>query len=253
MGLVLEMAIRKGIISREDIINIYLNVPKTHLSEPYELPGKTAIIGEILDIKSMKAKLTEEEAKIEEVIGKEIRFILFKNILGFYDTLYISKGSWPILRDYGILPDEYILKVKVDEEVMSEITRRRLADYYYDNFRKYYEAKKFSKSSEFLWGALNALVYAIGLLYGKKVGKHKEVVDFVTELANAHEDKEMGELLSSAQTLHANFYHDFMDELMFEDDRQKTEKLLEKLVKILDKEIQKKGLSSKSLPTPTSI
>lgn len=60
----------------------------------------------------------------------------------------------------------------IDEEVILEIEKRRkLADHYYDNFRKY-------------------------------------------------------------------FFHDFMDESMFEDDRKRTEKLLEKLVKILDAELK---------------
>ena len=128
--------------------------------------------------------------------------------------------------------------MNLDEEYISEINRRReLANYYYANFRKHYETKKFSKASEFLWGALNALVYAICLFYGKKLGKHRDVVDFVKELASEYKDKEMGELINDAETIHANFFHDFMNESMFEDYRQKTEKLLKRLVEILDHEI----------------
>lgn len=63
--------------------------------------------------------------------------------------------------------------MNIDEEVISEIEKRRkLADRYYDNFRKYYENKNYSKASEFLWGSLNALAYAIGLLHGEKEGDH---------------------------------------------------------------------------------
>jgi len=63
--------------------------------------------------------------------------------------------------------------MNVDEEVISEIEKRRkLADHYYDNFRKYYENKN------------------------------------------------------------------FMNDSMFEDNRKRTEKLLEKLVKILDAELK---------------
>jgi len=127
----------------------------------------------------------------------------------------------------------------IDEEVILEIEKRRkLADHYYDNFRKYYENKNYSKASEFLWGSLNALVYAIGMLHGVKVSDHGKVVDFIKELANVYTDKEIGEGLASAQRIHANFFHDFMDESMFEDDRKRTEKLLEKLVKILDAELK---------------
>ncbi len=128
--------------------------------------------------------------------------------------------------------------MNVDERGISEITRRReLANYYYDNFRKHYETKKFSKASEFLWGALNALVYALGLFYGRKLTTHRAVVDFVKELASAYKDEEMGEWIIDAETIHANFFHDFMNKSMFEEYRKKTEKLLKRLVEILDHEI----------------
>lgn len=129
--------------------------------------------------------------------------------------------------------------MNVDEELISEIEKRKkLADHYYDNFRKYYENKNYSKASEFLWGSLNALAYAIGLLHGEKVSDHGKVVNFIAVLANIYKDNEIGEDLASAQRIHANFFHDFMDESMFEDDRKRTEKLLETLVIILDAELK---------------
>jgi len=129
--------------------------------------------------------------------------------------------------------------MKIDEEVISEIEKRRkLADHYYDNFRRYYENKNYSKASGFLWGSLNALAYAIGLLHGEKLSDYGKVVNFIKVLANVYKDKEIEGCLASAQTIHANFYHDFMNELMFEDNRKRTEKLLEKLVKILDAELK---------------
>ncbi len=103
---------------------------------------------------------------------------------------------------------------------------------------KHYEIKKFSKASEFLWGELNALVYAIGLCHDRKLTTYRAVVDFVKELASAYKDEEMGGWITDAETIHANFFHDFMNESMFEDYRQKTEKLLKRLVEILNYEIQ---------------
>ena len=86
-------------------------------------------------------------------------------------------------------------------------------------------------------GALNALVYAIGLFYGRKLTTHRAVVDFVKELASEYKDDEMGEWIYDAETIHANFFHDFMDESKFEYYRPKTEKLLKRLVDILNYEI----------------
>jgi hypothetical protein len=52
-------------------------------------------------------------------------------------------------------------------ELQEVMRRRRLADYYYDNYRKYYLRRKYSKASEFIWGTVNALSYGLGLFYGK--------------------------------------------------------------------------------------
>lgn len=124
---------------------------------------------------------------------------------------------------------------------ISEIEKRKkLADHYYDNFRKYYKDKNYSKASEFLWGSFNALGYAIGLIHGKKLSDHGKLVNFIEELAEAYKDEEILEGLAAAQRIHANFFHDFMDELMFDDDRKRTEIMLEKLVKILNAELKKK-------------
>ena len=78
--------------------------------------------------------------------------------------------------------------MKIDEEVISEIEKRRkLADQYYDNFRRYYENKNYSKASEFLWGSLNALAYAIGLLHGGKAERLWKSCEFYS-LYSAHLD-----------------------------------------------------------------
>lgn len=83
--------------------------------------------------------------------------------------------------------------MKIGEGVILEIERRRkLADHYYDNFRRYYKNENYPKASEFLWGSLNALVYAIGLLHGVKVSDHGKVVAFVEELVNVFQTRKSG-------------------------------------------------------------
>lgn len=126
----------------------------------------------------------------------------------------------------------------IDDDLEEILRRKKIADYYYDNYRKYYEEKKYSKASEFLWGTINNLVYAIGLFHGKKIGKHNEVVEFTKELALIENRESIIEQLASAERIHANFFHDFMNELMFEDDKEKVEKLIETLSEILGPKIQ---------------
>jgi len=128
---------------------------------------------------------------------------------------------------------------------MSEIVKRKgLADYYYDNYKKYRDLKKYNKASEFLWGALNNLVYALGVVYGEKVSSHKKVKEFINNLSAICNKPELAKLFAeSAEVLHANFYHDFLDEDSFKVHEENMEKLLEMLSKILSEELEKRGTS----------
>lgn len=119
------------------------------------------------------------------------------------------------------------------QETLEEIERRRdLAGYYFSNFEKH-RVRDPAKASEFLWGALNAIVYAIGLLHGRKIAEHSEVIKLLKEMRM---DKES---ISAAQMIHANFFHDFMDKETFELETKKVVIMLHELEKILEKELRK--------------
>lgn len=114
--------------------------------------------------------------------------------------------------------------------------RKSLADYYYDNYRECYLKGELSKASEYIWGVLNELVYALGLLYGEKLSTHGKIVKFLEGLTSIYKEVK-AEGIIAIQHMHANFHHDFMDKDMFEMDRQESEKLLNTLAEILDKEL----------------
>ena len=118
-------------------------------------------------------------------------------------------------------------------EILEEIKRRKeLVINYFRNFDEL-RVREPAKASEFLWGAVNSLVYTIGLLHGRKITKYSEVISLLKELGI---DKE---LIDACQIIHANFYHDFMDQETFEGVSSKVIKLLEKLDKILEQELKK--------------
>jgi hypothetical protein len=120
----------------------------------------------------------------------------------------------------------------ISEEALQEVLRRKkLADLYYDNYRYYYSRKEFAKASEFIWGTVNALAYALGLLHGLKLSDHKKIIEFLKILATQYE--EIREGVTAVQRLHANYYHDFMNEELFEEDRVKAEKLINKLAELI--------------------
>ena len=112
MGLILKGTLEsRGIVVPEGAVNIFLYVPKDRLSELYELQDDVVILGEILEIE----EIGKEFKEADEMVGKEIEFVVHLGALGSYDGLYLSRDSWPLLRDYGIFPDYFMIKVILKE------------------------------------------------------------------------------------------------------------------------------------------
>ena len=137
-----------------------------------------------------------------------------------------------------------------DIEISMEKLRKKiyLTDYYFDNYNKFYEEKAFSKAAEYLWGVLNNLVTSIALFYGHKSLNHQQIISFVKTLAHEKKMGEMIEQMSAANSLHANYYHDFMSEDDFEINKKKTLKLLETLKTILNELMSEINKTPEKLP-----
>jgi hypothetical protein len=112
--LIVESILEKG-FSYGVHSGFYLLVPKKHLSDPYNLKilETYEVEGEVLDVKKVYGELVGDEVKVKELVGTLLKFILTPSIIGSYDYLYITEESWSILRDYGVLPGDFILKVKL--------------------------------------------------------------------------------------------------------------------------------------------
>lgn len=112
--------------------------------------------------------------------------------------------------------------------------KKELSDYYFDNYNKFYEKKAFSKASEYLYGVLNNLVTAVALFYGHKKLNHEEIIGFVKKISAEKNLPELPKQMSAANSIHANFFHDWMSEEDFEISKNETMKLLETLKHILN-------------------
>ena len=112
--LIIESTLEKG-LPYGIHSGVYLLVPKKYLSDPYNLKTMETyeVEGEILDVRKIYGELVGEEVKIKELVGKPLKFILSTNVIGNYDNLFIAEDSWSTLRDYGVLPGDFILKVKL--------------------------------------------------------------------------------------------------------------------------------------------
>jgi hypothetical protein len=127
------------------------------------------------------------------------------------------------------------------EELLPEVDRRKkLANLYYNNYHKYLKEENFSKASEFIYGAITSLLYALALFYGEKLGDHGKFVVFVQELAQIMEDPQLEKEFADIQTIHANFYHNFMSKEVFEIKIKEAENFGRRINEILQKKIDEK-------------
>ena len=116
---------------------------------------------------------------------------------------------------------------------LAEVHRRRIqSSRLFENFEKYYKEREFVKASEFIWGSINSISYAIGILYHKKLGRHREIVAFMKDIGK--DEPKVIDRIRAAEVLHSNFYHGFMSEELFEDHVRKAIELRIWLIKLLD-------------------
>ena len=86
------------------VANFYLEVSKKYLSDYYLLSTGSKILGEI--VKTLNPTISELEKT-------EVKFVIFSQPLGTVDKLYFHMNSWMKIRDYGLLPDETIVIVRL--------------------------------------------------------------------------------------------------------------------------------------------
>lgn len=125
MPLVVSSLLKRGFSVRTGVSPIYISVDKKYLSQQYELTNLLAsywVYGSILDVSKLREPLSSDERKIfeEHVLGKDVKFYLVPGLLVYYDSLYFDEDSWRILRDAGVFPDEYRVKVKLTKVEISE-------------------------------------------------------------------------------------------------------------------------------------
>jgi len=130
------------------------------------------------------------------------------------------------------------------EDFIKEIQRRRhVIREYFENYYKHLEVRDYVKASEDLWGIVNNLASILSLLLrGKPIGKHSELRELIDHLITMKQNPELKELLLACETLHANFFHNFMDEEQFKEHREKAEKLIRFLETYISDELSKIGL-----------
>ena len=101
-----------GIMERATQIGF--EIDKKILSQIYELTHGTTVEGEILSINRITKELSLKEIEIlDNLKGRKITFLLWIPLFGTKDYLLLTKDSLAMLRDYAIIPDEYVFDIRI--------------------------------------------------------------------------------------------------------------------------------------------
>jgi len=111
----------------------------------------------------------------------------------------------------------------------------KLHEKYLKEAEELYSRNDIVQAGEKYWGALTSLLNIIGEREGLPHYTHRDLRDIIEFLTMRGRDPEYSRLFSSAEALHANFYHNFMSKLSFEAHRDDVIKLIKKIRKFLGK------------------
>lgn len=127
------------------------------------------------------------------------------------------------------------------DAVANELDPKVKVRIYLELHRKYLrEAKELEvkgdlvQASEKYWGAVTSLLNAIAEVKGLPHYTHRDLKEISLRLTKEEGDPEYTRLFSSIETLHANYYHGFLDEETFKIHKEDAEKLIKKLMRLLE-------------------
>jgi len=146
--------------------------------------------------------------------------------------------------------------------VVNELSDEEKIELYVELHEKYLSEAKaledkgdIAQAGEKLWGAVCALLSALGELRGWRHHSHRDYCDIIERLVAEFDDPELSRLFASAERLHANYYHAFLHPESFKAHRDAVLELIRRLREVLgylskqskNGKAQKEGLSSGAL------
>ena len=105
----------------------------------------------------------------------------------------------------------------------------KLDEEYLKSAEDLYVKGDLTQAGEKYWGAVNALLNIVGEKLGMSHYSRRDLRELASYLTEVTHDPEYTRLFSSAETLHANFYHGFLGKESFNAHREDVIKLIMKL------------------------
>ena len=120
----------------------------------------------------------------------------------------------------------------VDPSMRVEVYMK-LHEKYLKDAEELYAKGELAQAGEKYWGAITALLNAIGERKGWSHYTHRDYAEIVEKLSEELREP-IGRLFASTERLHANYYHNFLTKVNFEAHREDAIKLVQKLKSLID-------------------
>lgn len=121
---------------------------------------------------------------------------------------------------------EYLAK-DIDPSVRIEVYMK-LHEKYLKDAEELYAKGDLAQAGEKYWGAVTALLNAIGEKRGWSHYTHRDYAEIVERLSEELKEP-LGRLFAGVERLHANYYHNFLTKVNFEAHREDALKLVRRL------------------------
>ena len=155
-------------------------------------------------------------------------------------SIEVSKEVYELLIEIARRKGKSVEEVIVESVVRILDPRARIEVYIKLHEKHLREAEELyskgdlAQAGEKYWGALTALLNVVGEREKLPHYTHRDLREIVEYLTEKMRDPDYSRLFSSAEALHANFYHNFMSRLSFEAHRSDAIKLIQKIKEFLE-------------------
>ena len=137
----------------------------------------------------------------------------------------------------GISEEEFIVEalseyLKIDQEYRME-AHLALSEKYLKEAEEFLNKGDHTQASEKVWGAASQIVKALAAKRGKALRSHRELHVFVSEIRRELKDPEISTLWLSANSLHQNFYENWLPEETVKDGMENVRKFVKRIKELI--------------------
>ena len=108
------------------------------------------------------------------------------------------------------------------------------AEDFLEKSNRYFDEGDVLQGSEKMWGAAAHVVIAAAQRRGWDFGNHRALKVAVRRLTEEYDDPFLDAGFLAAEKFHANFYHKFMEDFEYAEDRPKVRRFVSRMQSLMD-------------------